>query len=305
MTIPFKNISGNLRVPLFYAELDNSRANTNPVPQRALLIGQKTAAGTMTANLPVVCQSTVDSRAAAGSGSILAGMIDAYRAVDKNGEMWALPLSDDGAAAAATGAMTFSGSTTGAGTFYLYIGGRLVSVPVASGQTAAQIATTVAAAVNAGIGLPVTAAVDGVNTAKVNLTARNAGECGNDIDLRWMYRGATAGEFPPPGATVTFTGMTGGATNPVLTTALTNLNDTEFDFIVCSLTDATSLAAIAALLADDIGRWSWTSQIYGHCFVAKRGTAGQNATFATALNNQHITNIPMFDTPTPPWRWAA
>jgi phage tail sheath gpL-like len=304
MTIPFHNIPGNLRVPLFYAELDNSRANTNQAPQRALLIGQKTAAGTMTANIPVVCQSTVDSRAAAGPGSILAGMIDAYRAVDKNGEMWVLPVADDGAAVSATGSVSFTGPNTRPGTLSLYIGGRLVSVPVAVGTTANAMATAVTAAIQAA-NISVTAAVDGTTLSKVNLTARNGGECGNDIDLQYNYKGAAGGEQVPFGASVTFVAMSGGTTNPSLTTALANLNDAPFDFIACSLTDATSLAAIAALLSDDTGRWSWSSQVYGHCWICKRGTAGANATFATGLNNQHLTNIPVNGSPTPPWKWAA
>lgn len=305
MSIQFKNIPTNLRVPLFYAELDNSKANTTAVAQRALLIGQKTATGTLAANVPVVCQSQSDGRVAAGPGSVLAGMIDAYRDNDPSGEMWVLPLVDDGAAIAATGAMTFSGTTTALGTIPLYVAGRSAPVIIASGQTAAQVATTVAAAINAASGLPVTSAVDGTTASKVNLTARNAGECGNDIDLRIAYKGAAAGEAMPAGLTVAFTVMSGGITNPVLTTALTNLLDTSFDFIVCSLTDATSLAAIAALLNDATGRWSWSTQVYGHCWIAKRGTAGANASFATGLNNQHFSNIAFADSPSPAWKWAA
>lgn len=305
MTIQFKNIPSNLRVPLFYAELDNSKANTAAGAQRALLIGQKLSTGTFPANVPSICSSQSDGRAAAGPGSVLAGMIDAYRDGDPNGEMWVLPLIDDGQAVAAAGSMTFTGPTTAQGTLPLYIAGRLVAPIIASGQTAAQIATTVVAAINATAGLPVIAAIDGAVTSKVNLTARNAGECGNDIDVRSAYKGAAAGEALPAGLGVTFVAMSGGATNPVLTTALGNLLDAPFDFIVCSLTDATSLAAIAALLNDTTGRWSWTSQVYGHAFIAKRGTAGTNAAFATALNNQHITNVPLNDSPTPPWKWAA
>lgn len=305
MTVPFRNIPANTRLPLFYAELDNSKANSSPQSQRALLIGQKIAQGTFAANVPVVCPSQSDGRTAAGAGSILAGMIDSYRDNDPFGEMWVLPLIDDGAAVAATGSMTFAGPSTAVGTIPLYVAGRPVPIIIASGQTAAQVATTVAAAINAASGLPVTAAVDGVTTSKVNLTARNGGELGNEIDLRIAYKGSAAGEAMPAGLTVALVAMTNGATNPVLTTALGNLNDTAFDFIVCSLTDATSLAAIAALVNDATGRWSWSSQVYGHCWIAKRGTAGTVAAFATALNNQHLTVMPFNDSPSPAWKWAA
>ena len=39
MTIPFKNVPSNIRVPLFYAEVDNSRANNATINQRALIVG--------------------------------------------------------------------------------------------------------------------------------------------------------------------------------------------------------------------------------------------------------------------------
>jgi len=305
MTIPFKTIPSNLRVHLFAAELDNSRANTAAIAQRALLIGQKTAAGTYTANVPVVCQSAIDGRAAAGAGSVLAGMIDAYRDNDPAGEMWVLPLADDGAAVAATGSITFTGPTTATGTLSLYIAGRLVSVILASGTTAAQAATATVAAIAATVGLPVTAAVNGGVPSKVDLTARNGGECGNDIDIRTNFKGSASNEVLPAGLGVTIVAMASGATNPVLTTALANLVDMPFDFIVCSLTDTTSLAAITNLLSDQTGRWSYLNQIYGHCWFGFRGSAGACASKATALNNQHLTEVPFFDSPTPAWKWAA
>ena len=305
MTIPFRNIPSNLRVPLFYAEIDASKANTAQVAQRALLIGQKTAAGTLASNVPVISQSQSDARAAAGPGSILANMVDAYRANDPGGEMWLLPLSDDGAATMATGSIAFGGPTTGAGTLALYIAGRRLPIVLAGAQTATQVAATVAVAINGAAGLPVTAAIDGNVASKVNLTARNAGECGNDIDVRINFAGAAGGEVTPPGITATIVAFSGGATNPTLTTALASLQDTAFDFIACSLTDAPSLAAIAALLSDTTGRWAWSAQVYGHCFFAKRASAGALAAFCAGLNNQHLTCIGYTDAPSPPWKWAA
>lgn len=302
MSIPFKQIPGDLRVPLFFAELDASKANTMAIAQRALLIGQKTAAGTLAPNVPVAARSQADARASAGSGSVLASMVDAYRANDGAGEMWLLPLSDDPAASAATGTLTFTGPTSAAGTLSLYIAGQLLAVAIATGQTAAQVAAIVAAAVNAAIDLPVTAAAA---AAVVTLTAKNKGALGNEIDLRLNYRGQIGGETTPAGLNVAIAAMAGGATNPALTTALANLQDTSFDFIACSLTDAAAMTAIAALLNDANGRWAWSSQVYGHCFVAYRGSAGASAAFATGLNNQHISCVPFADGPSPSWAWAA
>lgn len=302
MTIPFQNIPDNLRLPLFFVELDPSKANTQSRAQRALLIGQKTAAGTQAANVPVRSRSQSETRQAAGAGSILAGMIDAYRLNDPTGELWVLPVADDAGATAAAWTLTLTGPSTAAGTLSLYVAGTLVAVPLASGTSASSAATAVASAINALSALPVTASV---NAAVVTLTARNKGEAANDIDLRLNYLGSAGGEATPAGIALAVAQTVQGATNPSLTTALTNLQDVEFDFIVCSLTDATSIAAIASLLNDVDGRWSWDRQIYGHAWFAKRNTAGGSADFATALNNQHFSVIPFTDSPSPSWQWAA
>ena len=308
MTIPFKNIPAGLRTPLFYAELDASKANTTARPQRALLIGQKTAAGTLVPNTPTVSQSNSDATAAAGAGSVLAGMAHAYRKNDPTGELWLLPLVDDVAASAASGqvVITAAAAGTSAGTVSLYIAGILVAVPIGGNQVATQVVNAIVAAVNALPELPVVATAGGtVPGSTVTFTAKNRGLLGNDIDLRANYFGSAGGEALPVGISLAFTPMAGGTVNPSLTAALAALGDTAFDFIVCPMTDAASLAAIAGLLNDGNGRWSWSSQVYGHCFTAFRGTAGTAAAFATALNNQHVTCVPFTDSPSTVWRWAA
>ncbi|MDE2121913.1 MAG: phage tail sheath subtilisin-like domain-containing protein, partial [Betaproteobacteria bacterium] len=97
----------------------------------------------------------------------------------------------------------------------------------------------------------------------------------------------------------------GGTVNPSLTTGLANLASKAFDFIVCPYTDATSLAAIASLLNDQTGRWSWDAQIYGHAFTAYRGTLGNQTTFGSGMNNQHTSVLGFNDSPTPSWVIAA
>lgn len=305
MSIAFKSIPAGLRTPGIYAELDVSQANTAAGTQRALIIGQITAGATLAANVPVQSTSVAEARTGAGAGSMLAAMIAAYRANDAFGEVWYLPVADDGAAVAATGSLTFSGTATAAGTVSLYVAGQLVSVGIASGATAAQVAASTAAAITASPDLPVTAAVDGGTPARVNLTAKNKGALGNEIDLRVNYRGAPGGEALPAGISLAVSAMSGGATNPALATALAALGTMPFDFIVSPYSDTASIAAITALLGDANGRWSPTAQIYGHCFIAKRGTQGQLATFGTALNDQHLSCLGFADSPSPAYAWAA
>lgn len=302
MTVPFNNIPSTLRIPLFFAEIDPRYANTASAVQRTLLIGQITSAGSYVANVPIRVASVGDNTDRSGNGSILDGMVQAYRKNDPSGEVWALPIADNGGATAATGSIALTGTATAAGTFPLYVAGVLIPVAVAVGDTATAVGANIAAAVNAAVGVPVTAAAV---TGTVTFTARNKGLAGNDIDIRTAYRGSSGGEVIPAGLAAVVTAMSGGATNPSLTTAIAALGDMRFDFIVCSLTDSATIAALAALLSDVNGRWSPTAQIFGHAFIAQRGTAGALASAASGYNNQHISVIGFNDSPSPTWAWAA
>jgi phage tail sheath gpL-like len=305
MTIPFKNVPSNLRVPLFYAEVDNSQANTAVENQRALIIGQVTAAaiaaGTVP-NVPILSQGVSDAASVGGVGSMLHLMTQAYRLNDTFGEVWYLPLADDASATAATGSVTISTAPSAAGTLSLYIGGVRVSQPALPTQTTAQIATALASTINATSGLPVTASAA---ASVVTLTAINKGPAGNDIDLRLNYLGTRGGEVLPAGMGVSISAMASGAVPPALASALANLSNLPFDFIVSPYTDTASLDALKALLNDVSGRWAWSTQIYGHYFAAARGTVGAMTTLGTARNDQHGTIMGFNDSPTPSWIWAA
>lgn len=302
MAIGFKQIPANVRVPLFYAETDNSQANSGQSTQRALIIGQITASGNGVPNVPVMSQGVTDAAVVGGAGSMLHLETQAYRLNDTFGEVWYLPLADDPAATAAAGTVTFTAAATANGTFNLYIGGVKVSMPVLTTQTTAQLATALSAAINATPALPVLAAP---TTNAVTLTAINKGPCGNDIDLRLNYLGTRGGEVTPAGLTATVVPMAGGATPPNLTNAFANFANQAFDFIVCPYTDATSLNAVQALLNDSAGRWSWSTQLYGHAFAAQRGTVGTLTTFGLTRNDQHTSIVGFYDSPTPNWLWAA
>ncbi|WP_374572526.1 phage tail sheath subtilisin-like domain-containing protein [Phenylobacterium sp.] len=305
MSISFNTIPQALRVPLFYAEVDNSKAGDSVDNPRALIVAQMLAAGDADADTPIQVAGADEAKTRFGVGSLAALMVAWYRKRDVAGELWVLPLADDDAAVAATGKLSFTGTATAAGVLSLYVGGELVSVAVTSGMTAAQLAAAAAAAITAASDLPVTAAVNGVNAYEVDITARNKGLAGDDIDLRVNYLGARNGQAVPAGITLTITAMSGGATNPTLTTGLAALGDERFDCIVSAYTDTTSLDALKALLGDAAGRWSWESQVYGHVFAAYRGTVAARTTFGNARNDQHAAVMGFYDSPTPAWLWAA
>lgn len=301
-TIPFKVIPSTIRLPGSFFELDNSQANTAQANQRALIIAPITASGIATPNVPIICGGQGDANIQAGASSILANMFATYRLNDSFGEVWLLPVSDAAGATAATGSIAFTSTPTANGTISLYIAGLVVTVPVTAAQGGTSIATAVAAAVNAIPNMPVTASVA---TSTVTLTADNKGLTGNDIDIRLNYYGTAGGEATPAGLTYTITAMSGGATNPTLTTALGNLGNTTFDFIMSPFTDTASMDAVKQLLNDQTGRWSFNSQLYGHCFMAYRGTFANQTTLGLTRNNQHETVLGFYDSPTPAWLWAA
>jgi phage tail sheath gpL-like len=297
--VGFKEYSPLNRTPLFFAELDNSRANSGIEQQRALIIGQQLTAGTFAANVPALMESVDFVKTKAGAGSMLALMAEWYRKRDRVGEVYVLPLADAGAGVAATGTLAVTAAAAANGTFWLYIAGMPVPVLVGPALTPAQVATAIAAAVTANTNLPVTAAAA---TSTVTFTAKHKGLTGNDIDLRANYRGSANGEVTPAGLAFTITQMSGGTTNPALDTALANLGDMTFDFIVMPYTDATSLDAIKATLA---ARWAWDRMLYGHAFAAMDGTLSAATTLGLTRNDPHATIMPYNDSPTPPWLWAA
>src|ERR1700754_3872643 len=106
-TVPFRVIPQNYRLPSALFELDNSQANTGATTQRALVIGQITAAGTATPDIPIICGGIGDAQTAGGANSMLANMIARYRLNDAFGEVWILPIADAAGATEATGEVAF------------------------------------------------------------------------------------------------------------------------------------------------------------------------------------------------------
>lgn len=302
MAISFNQIPADVRVPLVYIEFDNSNAvrGTPAQMHKILVLGQRTSEGAVAAAAPTRITSADEGVQAFGAGSMLAGMLTALKGANRYTECWAIALDDDAAAAAAEGAVTFTGTASEAGTVNLYIGGRRVRLGVAGLASAAQLATDLAAAINAAADLPVTAAVDGVEDTKVNLTAKNAGEAGNDIDLRLNYY---QGESVPGGIAVAITDMTGGTANPDIAEALAVLGDEQYGTLIMPYTDAANMAALEAELAERWGPLRGAIDGIGYC--AFRGDHSETGTFGSGRNSHLVSCMGTGDSPTPPHIWAA
>lgn len=289
---------GTLRRPGVYSEVDNSAAvrGSQAVTYRRLLLGQKLSGGTAVANTLIRVTSKAQADTLFGAGSMLSGMVAAALAQDGFTDLQVMPLADNAGGTAATGTLTFTGPATENGTAYLMIAGRAVSVGITSGDTATQVATAVAAAINADTSLPVTAtSALGV----VTVTYRHKGLCGNDIDMRANYY---YGQALPTGIALTVAAMSGGATNPVLTTAIANLGDEWLHVWANPYTDSTSLAAIKTELT---ARFQWDREIEAQCYSVKRGSMGDITALTEIQNNPHLTIVMGNDEPMPSYEKAA
>lgn len=296
----FNKIPGTLRVPGVYTEIDsrNAVSGTQLLALRVLLLGQKLGTGTAVALTPVPVTSVEQARAQFGAGSMLATMAEAALASNPSSEIVALPITDNVAGTVATASVTFGGAPTAAGTVSLYIAGRKVDVPVATTSTPAALATLLAGLINDDTGLCVTAVVDGVNAAKVNLSARHKGEAYNGVDVRAGYFGETL----PAGLTVATSSLTGGTGNPDITAALAAIGDQWYHLLAMPYTDAANLAVLETELAS---RFDPAREIETHAIAAASGALGTLSSLGNSRNSPHLTIVAARGEPTPAFAKAA
>lgn len=249
------------------------------------------------------------------------------------------------AGAKATATITFTGGPLGsADTMDFTLNGTRFSVPVLSGDSNAQLATKVAAAINlqsatvkvnasvVGAVITLTAqsngafanaytlttgasgdsaafgtattrvsfamSASGIND-RVTLTANNAGTLGNSIRIETkMY--PDDGELAD--TLLTITQLTGGAGDPSISTAIANMGDDQWDWIVMPYCQHALLNEIEAWLD---ARWGPMSQMYGHCISAMNGSHGAVQAFTSTRNSWHTSIMPSYRAPHPTYLWAA
>src|SRR4051812_1237754 len=200
MPISFSRIPSNWKQPLYWVEVDPSKAGLPINRAPSLLIGVQitsTAKATVNVPLPIASQAQADN--AFGQGSQLARMFIAYFANNWAGEVWGLPVVEGSTAAA--GSITFTAAATAAGSVDFYIAGTNVPVAVAASDAVGVLATNTAAAINANKDLPVTATA---NLGVVTVTCKGKGVYGNDIKMSDSYYGAVGGEQLPAGVAITY-----------------------------------------------------------------------------------------------------
>lgn len=144
--VSFNSIPSSLRVPFVAAEFDASRASQGAalLPYRGLLIGQKLNSASAAANSLHKVTNADAVATLCGRGSMLHRMALAWFSANKSTEVYIGVLADNSSAVIATGTITVSGAATADGTISLYLGGDLVQIAVASGDSANTIAAAIA-----------------------------------------------------------------------------------------------------------------------------------------------------------------
>lgn len=238
----------------------------------------------------------------------------------------------------ASGTATISGTASAGGYASVTIDGTTFSAEVTSGQAATAVATNLAAAINAaggnvtasvnsavvtytwvstglapnnyttsgastatGITVTATALSGGTNTV-IRLNANNAGTLGNGIGV-YTRLNSDDGAFTDHLLSGVNTSMSGGAGDPSITTAITNLGEDLWDFITMPYAQSAYCNALDAWLT---ARWGPMSQTYGTYYTAKVGaTAGEVMAFSATRNGQYGSMMPMHNSPQAAYRIAA
>lgn len=301
MSISFDQIPSATRVPFTYVEFNNTGAISGSLRKtyKNLVIGQKLSSGTAVDHKDYTITSEAQAAELFGEGSMLYNMIKAFRANSTNLNLVAIAVPDNVAGVAATGGVKFTGTATKSGVLNALIGGLKLSMLVTVGDTPATMATNFAAKINA-LKLEVSAAVDGTDTAKVNLTARHKGETGNSISIVFNYYD---GEAYPEGVTApTITAMSSGAGNPDLEALIAVLPEQQYEAIICPYIDSANLIALDAEMER---RWGPVMQATGIVYIAKEGSFSDIETFGNSKNSKALICFEAHAMPSAPHIVAA
>jgi phage tail sheath gpL-like len=291
--IQFEKIGSSIRKPGVYAEF-NTRMAVRGLPgnrQRTLLVGQKTAAGTVAALTVTDVFSDVEAAVLCGYGSQLHRMVMKALAANPYAALSIVALEDVGGGTLATWTITAAGAPTASGQFKLALNDDTLEVNVATTDTPTTVAAAIVAAVTARPNLPFTATnALGV----VTLSAKNKGTVANTFKV--TSSGAVAG--------MTLVAAVGvaGATDPDITPALTAAFLGGHNQVVSAYRDTPNLTALRNHL-DNVG--SYAEKRWAIGYIASNGTLAAATTLSASLNHGFINNSWCRNTTTPPLEIAA
>src|SRR5262252_2386610 len=134
------------------------------------------------------------------------------------------------------------------------------------------------------IGATVTGTGVPAGTIIVSQQSGTTGQAGVYITNQATTASSASLTFAGPPGPANFLG--GGAGVPVFTNAISNLGEKNFEYVALPYTDSTSLNAWEQEFGfEDVGRWGWRRQLYGHIFSARRGIYPDLITFGNTRNS--------------------
>lgn len=275
--ISFDTIPSGIRKPGQYMEF-NTKLAVRTLPtneQTVLIIGQRTADGTVPALTPTGVFSGDAAARYFGAGSL--AHIAAVAAMTANPYVALTVIAVDDAAAGqpSKGTVVFAGTATADGAFALFVGNTRVDIAVYTGDTAAQVAARMAAQIAQTPALPVTGAAP---EATLTLTAKNKGEAGNGIILSQLNQAA--------GITATITAFAGGLNDPDITPALAVVFGASYNLYVSCWNSQAVLTKLRTHLVSISNAIEKRSAIGVAGFP---GTLAAVTTLAAALNEGRVT----------------
>jgi phage tail sheath gpL-like len=319
MPISFNNIPANWRQPLYWVEVDGSMAGFPISHMRSLLVGIMMTSGTGAAagnngtavvDVPIPIGRQMDADKFFGQGSELALMFHSFYANNWGNEVWAVPVAEPPAAVKAHGTITVTSPPTEAGTIDLFIAGIHVPVNIPATALANDVATSIMDMINDPLyqdkGMPVVATAA---AAVVTLTCKWGGKNGNQITMQDSYYGKIGGEILPLGLKLTYSGfnLTGGVGVPDFTNAISNMGETEFEYVALPYTDSTTLVAWEDEYGfSDTGRWGWMRQHFGHLFSAMKDTYANLINWGLTRNGRVLSVLGVEpESPSAEFQWCA
>ena len=310
MSIVVPGFATSYKTPGVYlaVSLGGSASSPGTQPIKILLMGNKMGtavsgssptialpAGTIADATPQYLASEGDAGTYFGLGSEVHDMARAVFAQYPNATVYGIAVAEGGGSAASV-VCTFATTATADYTIRLRMCGAVVDVPVASGSTAATIATAVATATNAVTWLPYYAQT---STGAVTWTAKCNGPRGNDLVVLLSFvsssgtetlitsssttsPGATTGIMSGGSASGNLYRFSGGTTQDSFANALSAITPTRYQRIVGACTDATNIGRIATFVASQA---AITSQKRQQAVCATLASLGTATTLATGINS--------------------
>lgn len=281
MAIQFEEIF-NMNIPFVQAELVRAPRVGGTVRQEytALIIGQKTSAGTANTEELIDIFSANEARAKFGAKSMLANGIKRYFDINKSVKLKVIALEDESTGTQATTTLTISGTATDDGTFALYINGKAYKSAVSIGDDGEDICAILESMINADDTQQLTA-LAATNT--LTLTAVHKGDYGNTIKTIVSYN---SDDVLPEGLTYTLPAMSGGNGNPNLDTVLEILEENQFNMIAFPYTDNSSLQSVDVALTDN---FKATEMLDSFAIVSVDDTVTNLTTKANTINSPFVT----------------